>query len=452
MDIQKHLERAQEAARKKNFDYAIALYQQVLAVKPDNGQARAELRQVLARKFEYKKPSALVLKAATVPQMMAIAAAKTTRKADNVARACEKYLAIDPLNVSINFMLAKALESSGHFNSAVAVYEFVAETDAKNTEALKRAGLLKYRLKDIQGALDLYEKVLAINPRDAEAEKMRKNLAAEGTLAKGSYATAGSSHELIKEKEEAAHLQRQMRIHKTGDEIEAEIEHLNKHLAQSPDDLRAQKELGKLFVKKKDFAAAKAHFEKMLEDDPHSFDLRCILGDLKIRTYTSEIDNLEARVEAGEGGAVLDDLKALKGERLKMQVQEYHWRVKEHPTDLGLWFQFGQYAFAARQVDGAIEAFQNSVKDPRHKISSLHMLGKAFLMKGLYDLALKQLETALNDLGGVTGKSKAILYDLGRVAEKKEDRETAMNWYLKIFEIDINYKDVASKIEALKQD
>jgi tetratricopeptide (TPR) repeat protein len=129
---------------------------------------------------------------------------------------------------------------------------------------------------------------------------------------------------------------------------------------------------------------------------------------------------------------------------------EYEWRVKAHPTDLGLWFTYGRFVFDAGKVDEAIEAFQHAVKDPRHKTVSLHMLGKSFFRKGLYDLAEKQLKNALEASGGVSEKTMPLVYDLGRVAEKVEDLKAAKDWYLKIFEIDINYQDVADKIEKLK--
>ena len=68
------------------------------------------------------------------------------------------------------------------------------------------------------------------------------------------------------------------------------------------------------------------------------------------------------------------------------------------------------------------------------------------------DLAEKQLVNALEASGGVSEKTKAIAYDLGQVAEEGKNTQSAMDWYLKIFEIDINYKDVANKIENLKQE
>jgi tetratricopeptide (TPR) repeat protein len=450
MDIPKLRERAQEAARKKNFDYAVTLYHQILAVQPDNGSARSELRRILAKRAEYRKVSPLMMRILTLPQFLGILIARLSRSLDASIRACERYLQVDPRNTAVNFMLGKSLEKAGYIHSAIAVYEFIHTMEPSNTEALKRAGFLKYRDKDIQGALQFFEQVLVVDPRDAEAEKMRKNLTAEGTLATGSYATAQSSHELIKEKAEAEHLQRKSRLHKTRDEIEAEIAHLNDLLADHPDDKRIQRELVELLKKKKDFDAARAMYTKLLDQDPDSFDLRCELGDLEIMEFGERIAGLEARLTAGEDSELRKELEELKGARLEKQAEEYRWRVEAHPTDLSLWFSYGQYALKAGQVDEAIRAFQQAVKDPRHKVPSMHALGKLFMKKGLADLATKQLQGALEAAGGVAGKTKAIVYDLGRAAEGMGDSQQALDWYLKIFEIDINYRDVAHKIEQLK--
>lgn len=452
MDINKHLERAQEAVRKKNFEYAISLYNQVLAVKPDNGRARAELRQAALRKSEYRGASGILLKIQALPHYLGILLALVTKNKDGVIRSCERFLQANPTSPGVNFLLGKKLEEAGHLNSAVAVFEFLGEIDKTNTMALKRAGYIKYQNHDLQGAMDLYERVLALNPRDAEAEKMRKNLAAEGTLASGSYTTARSSREMIKEKEEAAHLQRQTRIHKTEEEIEADILHFKKALEEEPKDKRALRALGDLYLRKKDYASARDHYSEMLKLDPDSYEVRCGLGDIEIKAYTDEIEKLEERLHKEDKENLKEDLDALKKELLSKQVEEYAWRVKAHPTDLGLWFQYGLYVFKARKTDEAIEAFQHAVKDPRHKIQSLHMLGRAFFAKGLLDLAKKQLEGALEASGGLSEKSKDIVYDLGKVAEKKGNSREAMDWYLKIFEIDINYKDVAKKIETIKKE
>ena len=451
MDVSKHLERAKEAVRKKNFDFALTLYNQALAIKPDHREARLGLLETSARKLQFKPVPKILRILIGIPQFFSLFLGKLTKNSDLVARAAQRYLMTDPHNDSVNFLLGKTLESSGYLGGAAAVYEFVAGYDQKNVAALKQAGFLMYKLKDVPAALELFEKVLAIAPRDPEAEKMRKNLAAEDTLATGSYTKAQSSLELVIDKEEAASQQKAARIHRGADELEEDEVAVRRKLEQNPDDRRSQRELGDLLLRKKDYESALGHFTSMLEKDPDSFDVRSLKGDTELLLLRKKLTALRERMAAGERDALRDEYLALKKELIEKQISENQWRVKEHPTDLSLWFKLGKSVFHAGRVDEAIEAFQHVVKDPRHKIESLRMLGSCFREKGLFDLAMKQFKSSLEAAGQTRGQSKEIIYDLGDVAERMGDKTGALEWFSKIYEIDINYRDVAVKIESLKE-
>ena len=78
------------------------------------------------------------------------------------------------------------------------------------------------------------------------------------------------------------------------------------------------------------------------------------------------------------------------------------------------------------------------------------MLGRCFMKKELWDLAKKQLASALEGIGGVGPKSLDIVYTLGLVHEHQELLEEALGHYTQIYEIDISYKDVAKKIDILR--
>jgi tetratricopeptide (TPR) repeat protein len=451
MDISKHLERAAEAVRKKNFDFAITLYNQALAIKPDHREARLCLLRASAREFEFKRTPKVLRLIQGFPQLVTVFVGRLLKNSDLQARASQRYLRWDPKSISVNFVLGKALETLGHLGSASAVYEFVSEFDEKNVAALKRAGFLMYRLKDIPASLELFEKVLAIAPRDPEAEKMRKNLAAEDTLATSSYTKARSSLDLVVDKEEAARQQRDARIHKDVDELDMEEADLRRKLEADPADKRTQRALSDLLIRKKDYQAALEHSKGLLSADPGSFEVRSRIGDVEILILREKLTALKDRIRSGDDASLRDELAGRQKELLQKQVNEYSWRVKEHPTDLNLWYRLGQCVFRAGKTDDAIEAFQHSVKDPRHKVESLQMLGRCFRDKGLYELALKQYQTALDAVGESGGRSKDVIYDLGDVYEKMGDRKTALSWFAKIYEIDINYKDVAAKIESLKE-
>jgi len=449
MDISKHLERAGEAVRKKNFDYAISLYNQALAFKPGYREAWLGLLKTAAKRFEYKKTPKAQRMLQGIPQMLVMGAGKVLKNKEMVIHACQRYLVQDPYNDSIGFLLGEMLEELGHLGAASAVYEFVAGYDAKNVTALKKAGFLTYRLRDIPASLDFFEKVLAIAPRDAEAEKMRKNLAAEDTLATGSYSKARSSLDLVVDKAEAARQQKEVRIHRDAGELEEDIRVLEERLEKDPGDKRAQRDLGDLLVRKKDYAAALKHFQGLLMTDPSSFDLRSRVGDVEILALKEKLEKFKAMGGAG-GEASKKEAAGITKQLFEKEVAEYSWRVKEHPTDLDLWYRLGRGVFRAGSMDRAIEAFQHSVKDPRRKVESLIMLGRCFREKGLFELALKQFDTALETAGSGGNRGKEIIYDLGDVCQRMGDDDAALSWFAKIYEIDINYRDVAAKIESLK--
>ncbi|UCG39321.1 MAG: tetratricopeptide repeat protein, partial [bacterium] len=441
MDISKHLERAAEAVRKKNFDFAITLFNQALAIKPDHREARLGLLRAAARNLEFKRTPKVLRLIQGFPHLVALAVGRFLKNNDLKARASQSYLRWDPHSVSVNFILGSSLESLGHLGGASAVYEFVTEFNVKNVAALKKAGFLMYRLKDIPASLELFEKVLAIAPRDAEAEKMRKNLAAEDTLATSSYTKAGSSLDLVVDKEEAARQQREARIHKDADELDREEADLRRKLEADPGDKRVQRDLGDLLVRKKDYERALEHLRSLLSADPGSFEIRSRIGDVEILVLKDGLAAVRGQIQSGGDSGLKKDLAEMAKKLLNKQVEEYSWRVKEHPTDLNLWYRLGQCVFRAGKMDAAIEAFQHSVKDPRHKVESLQMLGRCFREKGLYDLALKQFQTALDAVGESGGRNKDVIYDLGDVHERMGDRKSALSWFSKIYEIDINYKD-----------
>src|SRR5260221_14795672 len=105
LDFTKQIEKAEEAARRRNYDFAVELYQQILEIDPDQGEARAGLRQALKKRFESKKGGSAFLR--TLSGAGPLAMAKTLRKARQYGpgiKALESYLATNPLVEEWNLM------------------------------------------------------------------------------------------------------------------------------------------------------------------------------------------------------------------------------------------------------------------------------------------------------------------------------------------------------------
>ena len=101
------------------------------------------------------------------------------------------------------------------------------------------------------------------------------------------------------------------------------------------------------------------------------------------------------------------------------------------------------------QRDEAISELQRSVNDPRCRTDALVQLGQCFFQKDMLDLARKQLEKALEGLPGMSTRTKEILYNLGIISEKMEDLDAARGFFSRIYEADISFRDISTKMENL---
>jgi len=140
MSIANMIERAREAASRRNLDLAIQIYQEALGIDPDHGDARRELRELEIRKWEGSYPSSMSAFFAGLPAIFGMKISGMLKKHESVMAGCEKYLANDPRNLKINLRLGRAAAAAGHGNAAIAAFETVSELAPDNVEALKALG------------------------------------------------------------------------------------------------------------------------------------------------------------------------------------------------------------------------------------------------------------------------------------------------------------------------
>ncbi|MCC6672838.1 MAG: tetratricopeptide repeat protein [Planctomycetes bacterium] len=442
MDLSKHLQNAAEAVKRRNYPFAVNLYSQLLALQPDNGEARAGLRQALFQKAAAKAPSRASAIVAGGVHLVVAGIARAMGKHLAAAKAYERYLVHDPLSEGANLGLGTCLEKAGCRNSALAVYRAFAEANQRCLQAARKAGELLYEAGQLDAALAMYEQALRVDPRDQESLKARKNLAAEGALRSSGIATAKSSRDLVKDKDEQRRLETAKRLQLTPEELAKARSEMEGRLAAAPDDPALLAQAADLAEKAGDYAAAVAAAERLERLAPGDPQRLRRLGDLKLRAEERRVAEAEASGDAAKAAAARKTLTDLR-------VAEFKRRVGHNPTDLGLRLDLGTALLASGRVDESIAELQQAVKDPKRKAEALLALGRAFRGKGLVDLAIGQFEKALDAVGG-SAAAKAVLYELGSLCEESGKFDLALKHFGRVLEQDIGFQDVASRVETLK--
>ena len=434
MDYSKHLNKAEEALRRKNFDFAVELYRQLLELDPDLGPARAGLRQALKARHDQSRGSKLLgAIGGAVPLAQAKAMHKLGRH-EACARALESYLDKKPLDEEANLLLGISLEEAGHYESARACYEFLGEIAPRNSEGLRRAGAMSQRAGDHAAALGYYERALEADPRDQEAMKARKDLAAETAIHDTGLHQVGHSRELERGRRDAPSA--------AAADPEARLAELEAAHAAGDGDPDLLMEVARLKLDRGESEEALDWAERALSFRRDSYEWTVFVGDLRLKVLKRSIAKADS---AGE----TDRANALERELGEARLGDLQRRLELRPRDTGLRIRLGKHWMKAGNHDEALGQLQKCLSDPRHKPEAQFCLGQCFQRKGVLELAQKQFEEALESFRGNGDRTKEILYSLGAIAETDQDLARARSYYLRIYEVDVHYRDVASKVEQL---
>ncbi|RME74193.1 MAG: hypothetical protein D6776_05675 [Planctomycetota bacterium] len=449
----KRFAKAAEAVKRRNYDYAIELFLQELTLDPDNAEARRALRAAELKKFQEqgKDPSPSTAVLTGFGSWFGAQFAALTRNWEKCMLACEQFLKNAPAHTGMLLLLGRAAQAAGHLNAAIAAFEEVRENDNRNATALRGLGQLYRELGDEARALRYYEELRRVLPSDAEAARAVRDLAAAGATRKveeRAKGGSGSFRDQLKSKDAARAAEHSGRVIRSAADAEAAIERLEKQLTGTSDDARVYKLIGDAYLKKKDFESALESYEKSLEarQDPVVEDA---IGDLKLRMLDEQAGVLKRAAASGDSGA-RGKLAEVRKRRLQLAIEEYSRRVKLRPTEAPLRFQLGNYLYKAKRYDDAMAELQKAVKDPRRGAQARLLLGKCFAGKGMKELAIKEFERARKAARGMDDLGKEATYNLALLYEKTGDKAKAAEEFEKIIEVDISYRDVMKRMEALQ--
>ncbi len=442
MDFSKHLQKADQALERRNYDYAIELYRQLIDLDPDLGEARGGLRRALRARHETQGGGRLRRLVAGALPLARARALRRVGKLEASARALEDYLVANPLDAGANLELGVALEESGHLRSARAVYEFVAEIAPRNPEGLKRAGAMMRQAGDVGRSLSYYERALAIDPRDRDALRARKDLSAEAALARAGGEGVRHSRDLAVDAAGQARLERARRTHLSPDELREERARLEAEVAAAPGAAGTLAALSEVCRKLGALEDALAHARAAAAAEPGVLGHAEREGELVSRLLERR---LERAREAGDQPLAAE----LERDLARHEVEDWTRRAGLRPGDPTLVLGLARRLERAGETDRALAELQRVQHDPRVRPEALFLIARGFRAKGVLDLAEKGFRAALEAAEPGSERAKEALYALGSLAGERGDHGEARACFVRIYEIDIGYRDVAEKLKEL---
>ena len=439
------------AFERGGLDMAVELLYQCLEIDPGNIRARKFLRMASLQRYTKKQHGALAAGLAELGGMGASMKAASALKAGKHAEAilaAEKALLAAPLSVKYETLAAQCCAAAGFHDSAALILETGLQVDMQN-EALMNALIDAYTSnREWRKAREILVALVNKHPQDGALVSRLKDVDARMTMDDGGWNEVANSNDkegyrkLIKNKDQAAKLDMANKAVVADGDAEARIAEQKAKIAKEPRNLNYYKGLARIYQQLKRYDEAVDILGKARELNPADPELDRHLTMAKTQSYDARIEALQQAGDA-EGAQNLSD------ERNQFVFDDLVTRVERYPNDLHLRYELGQQYLMYEAYDDAIQQFQLSQRAPKERTASLYGLASCFRQKGQRDMAIMQLEAALDQLPVMDDMKKAVLFDLGEIAEETGDVERAFKLYKEVYGADIAYKDIDEKMQRI---
>ncbi len=440
--------RGADALQRDNFDYAIEMFSQVLAKEPRQHEVRKALRTAQIKKAGtgggfFKK---MISGASSSPL---VAKAEMTVRNDPAAalQIAEQILSGDPNSSAGHRIVVKSAMAMEMPNTAAMSLEVLMRNSPKDRDiAIQFANALA-DVGQVQRAERMLADFARAQPNDQELNQALKDISARNTLARDGYRAAeegtGNYRGMLKDKDEAAKLEQEQRIEKTGDVNDRMIRDYEERLALEPNNLKLLRNLAETYKDKKEYDRALEYYEKIKQSEGTSDpSLERSISEVTARRFDQRMSQLDPAA-----ADYPEKLAAFQAEKAAYQLADCQQRADRFPTDLQIRFELGQLLFQAGKVSEAIQELQKAKSNPHRRVAAMSLLGQCFARKNMNDMAARSLQEALKEKLVFDDEKKELVYVLGTILEKMGKREEAIEQFKQIYEMDIGYKDVAKKVD-----
>lgn len=438
--------KAQSALEMGHHAYAIKLCHAVLEEHPGFIDARKLARSCAIAANAGKK----IKKSFFGGGGLTIMKIASLGKKDPIAgmMAVEQELSKNPFDDNAHDVLYDCAMRLNMLNTAAYALENVRNNASANTMLLHKLAE-HYLARDFPDkAADVYADIVKRDSTDTDAVKGAKDAVARASMKKQNWEEAKGFRDVMKNTEEAAKLEASNRAAMTRDQIQEQLKILTERYASDQNNLLLAKEIANLYEQLEDWSNSHAYYARAFELSSMDVALQSKADFMKSKAAEVELAEIKRMCDENPEDAELrTKYETMLKSRTEQQVAEARAAVERNPTDPQLRYELGLALYNAGNYSDAIPHLQQATRNPHIRTRVLLLLGKTFRSKGMHDLSIKQLSDALEDLHGMDGTKKEILYEKGLVHLDMDDKQAALDSFKQIYEVDYGYRDVAKRVE-----
>jgi tetratricopeptide (TPR) repeat protein len=348
-------------------------------------------------------------------------------------------------------MLADACAQLEMNGTVVFAYETIRSIQPKDLANLKKLANAYLESGQSDLAIQTGNAILEINPSDGDAEDMMKRASVAVAMTQGKWEGSSNFREQLKNKEEAEALEQSAKTVNDAKGLEGLIRQAYDNVEAEPQNLNHYRQLSDYYQRYGDLQNAIAWIQqaRKLEAGKGDVSLEEKERQLTLSYYEEVIEQWEkassndpdnAQTQKGLTDAILA--------KKKFQRSQLESLVKRYPNEYGYRYELGCILFEEAEYDTCLPHFQLAQRNAKVRLDAILFLGRAYLNKKFFDLALEQFKLLKTDIQIMDERKKDAIYQLGCCFEAMGKKEEAIEEFKIVYSADISFRDVADKINA----
>lgn len=462
--LRKLVDRGEDAARQKNYSYAMEMFRELLKKEPGALEVRQRLRDLQYQRLEGNVSAmhqmwANILSIPFWLWSMALLKGedeKVIKAADNA----EQMLAVDCTAFMPIMMLDRAIYELDLPQASVQILEWGIQFHPKSTFLLSRLAEAYMNAGMGTKCLAVYKKLQQLNPKDKRWAEAVKDATAEAAMTAGGWTKVargeGDFREIIRDTGQAKRLEQAGRTVKSEEGLRDILAGALEEVETS-DTYDKRFQIAELYAELKEYDNAIIWYEKAIEaseiNDPA---VQQALINVRIRKFDSDVKALQEQLaDETLDDATREDLQqqlaAVRQDKADTLLEALRNRVRKNPNLHQERLELAKMLLEQGEPDEALGHLQKLQSHPNLGVQASFFLGNCFAMKKVYDLAIEQYQKVREQIQNMTPLKKEATYNLGQVHEKNGNAEEAAACFKAIYAEDAEYRDVAKIIENLYQ-
>lgn len=448
-------ERANQVVATGNYDYGIRLYLSCCKLDPANLIYRQALRRTEKAKYNNNQRGHWLAWLTCWPTRARLKRLRMSGQHLQVLEVAEKILVSNPWDVGAQMDLTAAADALGLLDLAIWSAVQAQQNAQKDAHVNRTLARLYEQSGNFKQATALWEIVRKLDPKDGEAMRKVKDLAASETIQRGGYNDVVNSGNTGLPTP-AARARSGSRDRGSSDKHPI----LNERLAREADQARTRLkddagnitsylQLANAYRQAGQIEEAKKVLQEGLHPTGNAFELVAELTDLEIEVFRQNLGQTEEKLAKAPEDAELRRMRAqLRKEINTRELELFRKKADRFPTHMGYRFEIGLRLLRGGQSEEAIRELQAVRADPKYRWQALLYLGHCFKARNNWRLAQRNYEEALQSLpGNENAQRKELLFTLAQGLAENGELARAIDLGSELANEDYSFKEIGKLLE-----